>query len=648
MTRQHTVCGTTALALLLGSASVHAQRAGRVGRDSVPPVPTRPSVGASLLQRVIESVSTPVAGGSLNQIVERSVIPQVTQLFDKLIREQRNITIDGTAAFNGKDKFLPGKIAIGLSHVLVHTARTDPKFATYLAGFRQLADLTVDDDNETWGIYYYLSALNRLRKAQLLSHAVSPGTLAKLQHRLDWRGFVAQPEFTLINLPTNYYGVAFSIARLRYLMGWDDKSGSEALLQKMVSHYQTYSGAFGFSDETDGEGRFDRYSILLIGEICQRFIETGMPVTPQLKQWLRNSVDVLLPRLNAKGQGFEFGRSIGPYGESAYLEVLAAAATLDVLTPTEKTMAYAFATAATARYVNFWYDSSMHSVNLWEKGRRTDAYRAKYRILGENLSLTHQLIYTNDEWNRLGFEDRAPSSGFDAWLAKRPRFTTTWFARGEYDRALVTFRDTRGRIFSLPMVNGGASQHNNSPYFPIPYSHDVVQGVADLSFPQLIPQFTLADGSVLIPAAWFRDIATVRRGNSMTVTYRQHEMDRLGSKGPIKDARVSVRTTYAITDGVITRTDVFTPTAPLVVRQLRMEFASFSDSAESKGNTVRFASGVVSEFTVTGLDRCAVERVGGREEFRAPTGQMQSHVVCASERFAMEKPLTIAWTMRYR
>ncbi len=647
MTRQHTVCGITALALLLGTVSLHAQRT-RVGRDTVTRVLARSSVGASRLQHVIKGVATAPASGSLNQIVERSVMPQVTQLFDKLVREQRDITIDGVAAFTGKDKFLPGKIAIGLSHVLVHTPRNDPKFAIYLAGFRQLADLTVGDDNETWGIYYYLSALNRLRKAQLLSQAVSSATLAKLQHKLDWRGFVAQPEFTLINLPTNYYGVAFSIARLRYLMGWEDKSGSEALLQKMVSHYQTYSGTYGFSDETDGEGRFDRYSILLIGEICQRFIETGMPVTPQLKQWLRNSVNVLLPRLNAQGQGFEFGRSIGPYGETAYLEVLAAAATLDVLTPTEKAMAYAFATRATTRYVNFWYDSSMQSVNLWEKGRRTDAYRAKYRILGENLSLTHQLLYTNDEWNRMGFQDRAPSSGFDAWLAQRPRFTTTWFARGAYDRALLTFRDSRGRIFSLPMVNGGASQHNNSPYFPIPYSHDVVQGVADVSFPQLIPQFTLADSSVLIPAAWFRDIATVRRGGSMTVTYGQREMDRLGSKAPIKDARLSVRTTYVITDGVITRTDVFTPTAPLVVTQIRMEFASFSDNAEFTGNAVRFANGVVSEFAVTGLDRCIVQPVDGNEEFRTPTGQLKSHVVCASKRVVMDTPLTISWRMRYR
>ncbi len=38
----------------------------------------------------------------------------------------------------------------------------------------------------------------------------------------------------------------------------------------------------------------------------------------------------------------------------------------------------------------------MRSVNLWEKGRRTDDYRGKNRILGENLSLLHQHIATNN------------------------------------------------------------------------------------------------------------------------------------------------------------------------------------------------------------------------------------------------------------
>ncbi len=58
--------------------------------------------------------------------------------------------------------------------------------------------------------------------------------------------------------------------------------------------------------------------------------------------------------------------------------------------------------------MDFWFDPDMGSVNLWEHGRRTDAYRGKHRILGENLSLARQYIYTSAIWDQLGFKDKAP------------------------------------------------------------------------------------------------------------------------------------------------------------------------------------------------------------------------------------------------
>ena len=132
--------------------------------------------GAGLLVRVVSATAflcaafaTPAraqsAAGALsqNEIIERRILPQLEGLFQKLIAEKRDITIDGTRAFSGDDHFLPGKVALGLTHVLINTPRSDPRFATYLAGYRDIADMTVDDVNDTWGIYYYMSALNKLR-----------------------------------------------------------------------------------------------------------------------------------------------------------------------------------------------------------------------------------------------------------------------------------------------------------------------------------------------------------------------------------------------------------------------------------------------------------------------------------------------------
>ncbi|GAB4061651.1 hypothetical protein [Uliginosibacterium sediminicola] len=583
---------------------------------------------------------------SLDHIVSTALLPQLDHFFAQLLQDQKALQIDGTAAFNGKDKFLPGKIAIGMSYLLLNTPRNDPHFASYLAGYRQIADMTVDEDNESWGIYYYLSALNKLREAGLLEQALSPATLARLREKLDWRGFVKQPEFTLIKLPTNYYGVAFSIARLRYLLGWEDASASEVLLERMVKHYQTYSGQFGFSDETDGDGRFDRYSILLIGEICQRFIETGLPVTPQLKTWLRHAVDVILVRLNPRGDGFEFGRSIGAYGDTAFLEVLSAAAKLDVLTPTERDMAYAFAIRASNKYAQFWFDRATHSVNLWDKGRRTDAYRAKHRILGENLSLLHQHIYTNNLWNQLGYRGQSASAQFAAWLTQLPRYTLTWFARGEYDRALLTVRDGQ-RVISLPLVNGGATQHMNTPYFPIPFSNDLIQGAADAGFPQLTPRFTLADGSQLIGSAFTRHVLTTQEGNALRLQYRQDALNRLGEREPQADPRLRMESEYRFAPGVISRIDTYTPTTELQNLRIDMEFAGFAERAIATENGFRFEGGEAISFEVEGFTQCSADSVADNALYRAPMGQMKTRIRCKLDVLALAAPLSLRWTLRY-
>src|ERR1700736_3689382 len=145
------------------------------------PFPQIARFGATVLAAL--ALATPARaqvasdGQTQNEIIERQILPHLDDLFRKLIAEKRDITIDGTKAFSGDDRFLPGKVALGLGYVLINTPRSDPKFATYLEGYREIADLTVEDVNETWGIYFYMSALNKLRKAGLLDEAIRPATL---------------------------------------------------------------------------------------------------------------------------------------------------------------------------------------------------------------------------------------------------------------------------------------------------------------------------------------------------------------------------------------------------------------------------------------------------------------------------------------
>ena len=134
-----------------------------------------------------------------NQTIRNSLEPQIEALLLGLVKDGRALTMDGVAVFNGQDKFLPGKIAVSLAEFLSSLPAGNPRLPTYLKDFRKIAQLTVDDANDTWGAYYYLLALNQLRRADLLDQAIDRLTLAKLRVKLDWRMFVDVNDFSLID-----------------------------------------------------------------------------------------------------------------------------------------------------------------------------------------------------------------------------------------------------------------------------------------------------------------------------------------------------------------------------------------------------------------------------------------------------------------
>jgi len=596
-----------------------------------------------------QPLSVPAARStSFNGVVQTRILPQAASLLQQLVKEKRKLAIDGMPVFNGDDKFLPGKIAIALVEYLITVPKDDPRLPELLKDFREVAKLTADDANDTWGAYYYILALDKLRTAGLLDKAVDRLTLAKLRVRLNWRMFVDPDTFELIDHPNNYYVVALGIARLRHRMGWEDETGSDAIYAKAAEHYRRYSGEFGFADETDGDGRFDRYSVLLAGELVNHFLESGDKAPAEALTWLRKSSDVMLQRIHADGAGFEYGRSLGPYSETAIIETLTAAARTNVLSEDEKALAYAYATKAAQRYVDFWINKDTGSVNLWDGGRRTDDYRGKFRILGENLSLSHQFAYTNEAWNAMGFRDKPVMDGFQAALDRLPAQAVTWFAKSPTaDRLLITRRDS-GHIIGLPLINGGSGQHMHSPYFPIPFSRGMLEGVADGARPLLVPQFTLADGAVLMPLAFIRDANVDVRGDTTTVTYRQSQMDRLGKSTPVADDRLTVTTTYTLEPHRLTRKDVFVPKQALDVAAIRMDFAAFSTGPKTSGMTTTFSGGAVTSFQVGGLGACQARSLERDHDYESDTGAMTSLVACSSGPSTITAPLTITWSIAYR
>lgn len=587
----------------------------------------------------------------LDAIVEVELRGQLEFFFKRLVSLRESLVIDGVNVFEAKDRFLPGKICAAFANLLLISSGHGAGNEAQLEDYRNVLDYVAPLENESWGIYYACAGIFALKKAGLLTQAVSPEALALLRDRADWRRFVRTDDYSLIDLPTNYYGVAFSIARIRMLLGWEDASASEALLDKALHHYSSHSAGFGFCDDTDGEGRFDRYSILLIAELCERFIETDLVVTDGLRKLLRNSVDVAFKLANSEGDGFCFGRSIGPYGDTALMQILTVAGSLKVLSAEESAYAYSICSAVAEKYVGFWFNPEIHSVDMWNHGRRVDAYRGKSRIFGENLSLINQIINANRIWNAAGFSGTRPHTREQvrAWLeSTQPSFSTTTFASDLYDRSLAVYRD-QGRVFALLMVNGGSGQHMNSPYFPLPFCATLVEGVADsgFDFAQLMPKLILQDGVQLIGTAFFKNIRSTSEGNRHHVSYRLDSVVLLGGNAPIADGRFSSEVEYVFEPGKVTRTERFIPNSAVAVQSVVLDYLSYSSNFTREGSRVTFLSGAVRSFETQGMEICDVEEINNSPAFRSPNGPMSTHVRFLRSAFVATKPFEVQWSICY-
>lgn len=563
-----------------------------------------------------------------------------------LVRSGQEFTLDGIRVFEAKDPFLPGKIALGLSYRLMSRVHNSRDLRKACREFQAVDEITRGRKQETWGIYFYLVALSRLHRLGVLEEVFSADRLDELRNVLDWRGFVDETTYEMTGRPYNFYGVAFSIAQLRAYIGWDDSTHSEILLQKMVEQYRAYSGDRGFADETGGEGRYDRYSILLIAEIAHRFREADRSLPAELQNWLRRSAEIVLVSLNRHGDGFQFGRSIGAYGDTAFLEVLSAAAWHDLLSPIESRMAYAFSQRATRKFLDFWYDDERQAVNLWEDGRRTDSYRGKHRILGETISLLHQHLYTHQIWDQLGIKASAGLDvEFEDWLEQRPRFTLTWFSEHDYARGMLTARDGE-HVFMLPLVNG-AEYHDCTAYYPVPFARGLIQAAPDGRFPQLVPRLELDDGTILMPLSFMYNISLRESADSASLTVEQTELDALGQQKPVSDSRVAVRTRFDFLPGSITRTDEFMLAEGVGIHRIDLEFATDAIGARWDGDGVLFDGAGVSRLDVDGYQAHSIEDVGDDKSFASPEANLHTLVRWRMAPQKNGESINLSWSCHY-
>lgn len=585
---------------------------------------------------------------AMKEIILEQLRPKMISLFWRAVKGGKDMVMDGVWVYNEKAQFTGGK-AIGMGcRVVLEFLKGTPEEEEGIKGLKTLIETVADLKMETWGILNAITGLYGMKKAGLLEQAVDEETLKLLQQKLDWRTFVdVDHDYVLIKKPTNYYGVAFGIARYRELLGWEEEGNSRILLDKLMTHIDRYSGEQGYMDETAGSGRFDRYSILIPGEISSLLMATGMEVPEKIRQMLRRSADIFLMLADEKGTGFSYGRSIGAYGDTAALEVLSAAEEVGgIFAKDEEALAYAYSVRLMERMMNFWYDEEMESINMWEKGRRTDQYRNKNRILGENMSLFMQVINSYDHWKRRGFGDEKPADNYEDLLKELPRHKLIRFTDESVPRGLAIVRDG-DTVWSVPMINGGRGYYDKDAYLPGVYANELISAVPDERYGCFMPELVLEDGRVCGPLSYISRIEEAEKDGCYQVIFCQEQLGEMGREEPEPVEGISSRTVFSFAPGYVRREDTFVLKGSVEAAQIKLAQGFFSKEPSVGENQVDFGCGRIVKTRTEGYDECLVEDTLSGTDYGTPRGQIETKVSWSGQ-VKGKREIHVAWEIDYR
>lgn len=564
------------------------------------------------------------------------VLPIIDSLWSRVVKNKGETEICGIKVFKRGDAFLAGKCSDAFSYAAVES-NDRRQYRKLCETFAFLSKCDV----KTWGIFYFLRGIDRLQKAGVSGMIISREMEKNLRSRLDWRSFATENGLH-IGYPSNYLGCAFGIAQYRERLGWDKDNTSNKFLDKIIEHCEKYSGKeYMFCDESDGDGRFDRYSFLLPAELATRLWEMGSPVPERLIAMVRKSCDAVLMLANGEGCGFSYGRSLGAYGDTAVLEILAIAHKLRILTPDEEALAYTYSKQIIKRFQEFWYRKDWRMFDLWEQGRRGDFYLSKDRILGDNLSISMHLLRTSSMWKDYSFE------GQDVYqlMKQLPSCKLITFRKTDNEHLCAAFIRMNGQCFTVPFVNSGVSLAGTAPYQPIPQQMPLLCFPTGINLPVLNALFITYKGYRLISTAFFTEVKVKQESDTVVVQYYLDRFYNMVLR--CRESNLKCQGEYRFSSHKIEKTESYVSNGKTVLSGVYMEFPSKYIPKKVDRNTVYF-DGEINSFSVEGLDLIKIDDVSKITAYNTPVGSLKTRMLYGKENVTLsDKPLQIKWTLFY-
>lgn len=587
-----------------------------------------------------------------DDLVKKMIIPHVKELCELYEEQGHEMILDGEACFKeGMDNdFVYGTLVSVFCQIMGTMNRESETFENWLKRTKEVIEKNIEMSLNTFGILEFLSGINELKRLSLYELIVDEAVERDLKSKLHWHTFInpLTLEFTR-PLAKNYYGVAIRIALLREHIGFDEDGSSDALVDKFFEMVPENDDGTIYMDETDGQGRYDKYSLNVASELSELYLLFDKPIPEKIRRMLKASVEAHVITADEYGHGCLYGRSIGGNATATIIEVLPLALLQSDLMDDrlDEEVVYSLIYTAGERMTDFWFSDTRGMFNLWDDGKQTDSYRGKHRVLEVNLDLSLKMIRANKFLHKSGWNQRKPlaASALKVKLSQLPKVNYISFESGTYDRGLAVYRAESG-LMMLPVINGAHNYYKNSQYMPVPYSYKLLSGSSNRVESSLIPKLHFEDGTTASPIVYSKDIRVINHKGKMCLTYRQEELCAINDEMPSKYSGVSDQITYIISDNVIERRDIFRFTGDHIPFSISMTIDSFSSDVSINGGSICFGNGKVKQIDVEGLNLSEVVSVSDNRTFHTTYGRLKTQLILTSNGNMSCQTYTVKTTIR--
>ena len=486
---------------------------------------------------------------------------------DLMYREGQDAVMDGVICLQERSGFTQGALIENAMYLYIHYQKNNDSraelalkkvhfFITFLEGMHV----------KTWGKLAVLRGLSRMHQEGLLDK-LQAEALADLREKTDYSDFLDKETMELRALPSNYYHVAMACAGYREQLGWenDDYSGR---CQKKLMDIMMQKSDSGWMDEQVPHGRYDRYSMVISAELADTLDALGKEVPEFICKNLKDSAELMLDLANENGDGVVYGRSLSVHGDGAPVEVLSTAFKHHLVAEEKINEGMIYCIRLLEKILTFWYRPEMGSFDIWNDGRTTNGYRQKHRILEVNLDMTTHMLHILENMEDAGLADYQATGIIettDTWSVSR-----TWFEKKEgKERALYILK--RGKdTFSLPLIGLG-KLWKSAAYLPFPAKPMLLEAPPESYLPFLVPEVTLADGSVAMPIQYIESI-TEEQGDDLVMVTAKGKLCRMDTDVPT-EAAATFTARYIFNGQKIEVKYEFGETA----EQIRMVYAGVAD-----------------------------------------------------------------------